>query len=85
MNKALENLLHEVEALPDEEQQRIARLVAEEVERARSASQAPSGRWARLADRMEREAPMAGKSEEFLRRVREFRDHFDLRAGPDDE
>jgi hypothetical protein len=34
---------------------------------------------------MEREAPMAGKSEEFLRRVREFRDHFDLRAGPDDE
>jgi hypothetical protein len=31
---------------------------------------------------MRRDAPMAGKSEELLKQVREFREHFDLRIKP---
>lgn len=82
MNKVLERVLHEIEALPEPEQARIARVLEAEVRRARSEAPAAAGRWAQLVERMRREAPLDGRSEEFLRRVREFRDHFDLRPGP---
>jgi hypothetical protein len=76
MHKMLETMLHEVEALPEEEQRRIARVLEEEVHRARQGTAKPHGRWARLAERLSRESPLEGKSEEFLRQVREFRDGF---------
>ena len=76
MHKMLETMLHEVEALPEEEQRRIARVLEEEVHRARRAAAQPRGRWARLAERLSRESPLEGESEEFLRRAREFRDGF---------
>lgn len=82
MNEALQTMLREVDALPEEDQRRIARVLAEEVRRARHGAVEPAGRWARLVERMEREAPMAGRSEEFLANVREFRDGFDLRVKP---
>ena len=72
----LETMLHEVEALPQEEQRRIARVLEEEVHRARRVTAKPHGRWARLAARLSRESPLEGKSEELLRQVREFRDGF---------
>jgi hypothetical protein len=77
MHKMLETMLHEVEALPEEEQRRIARVLEGEVHKARQATKAkPHGRFARLAERLSRESPLEGKSEEFLRQVREFRDGF---------
>ena len=79
MSKVLENIFREVEALPEEEQQRIVRVLEEEVQKVKSEAPAPSGRWARFAERMHREAPMQGKSEAFLKKVREFRDNFDMR------
>ncbi len=82
MNKVLENVLREVNALPEGEQERIARVLEAEVRRAKRETRAPEGRWARLAERMRREAPMAGKSGEFLKSVREFRNHFDMRIKP---
>jgi hypothetical protein len=85
MNKVLKDMLREVEALPEEKQQRIARVLEEEVQKAKRELPAPAGRWARLAERMSREAPMLGKSEEFLKQVREFRDNFDMRLKPTDE
>jgi hypothetical protein len=82
MIEALERMLREVEALPDGEQARIARVLEAEVRKARPATPAPAcGRWAGLVRRMRREAPLAGSSEEFLRDVRRFRDRFDLRGG----
>jgi hypothetical protein len=85
MNKMLESMLREVEALPEGEQARIARVLEEEVLRAKRKEPAAAGRWARLVERMRREAPMAGSSEAFLNSVRDFREHFDLGAKPDDE
>ena len=82
MNKVLENVLREVNALPEGEQERIARVLEVEVRRAKRETRTPKGRWARLAERMRREAPLAGKSEEFLNGVREFRDHFDMHIKP---
>lgn len=84
MNEMLESVLHEVEALPEAEQQRIVQVIREELSKAKREA-APPDRWARFADRMAREAPMKGKSEAFLRSVREFRDNFDLRGGRSDE
>lgn len=82
MNKTLERVLHEIEALPDGEQARIARVLEAELRKARGEEEAASvGRWARLVERMRREAPLEGRSEEVLRRVRAFRDQFDLRPG----
>ncbi len=75
MNKVLENVLREVDRLPEEEQRRIARVLEEEVHKARR-TPAKQGRWARLAERLNRESPLEGKSEEFLKQVREFRDGF---------
>ena len=75
MNKVLENVLREVDRLPEEEQRRIARVLEEEVHKARR-TPAKQGRWARLAERLSRESPLEGKSEEFLKQVREFRDGF---------
>jgi len=82
MNKVLERVLHEIETLPECEQARIARVLETEVRKARGKAPVPAGRWAQLVDRMRREAPLEGRSEEFLKRVRTFRDHFDLRPGP---
>ena len=80
MNKVLEHVLQEIETLPEGEQARIARILEAEVRKAQSESAtSATGRWARLAERMRREAPLDGRSEEVLRRVRKFRDHFDLR------
>ena len=76
MNKVLENVLREVDRLPEEEQRRIARVLEEEVHKAKRETPAPAGRWARLAERLSRESPLEGKSEEFLKQVREFRDGF---------
>jgi hypothetical protein len=84
MNRTLENMLREIEELPQGTQERIARVLEDEVRKARREGAPPAGRWSRLVERMRREAPMAGKSEEFLRTVRDFRDHFDMnvkRAG----
>jgi hypothetical protein len=82
MDATLERVLLEIGVLPEEEQRRIARILEEEVHKAKGEEQAPAGRWANLVERMQREAPMRGKSEEFLSRVREFRDHSDLRIRP---
>ena len=82
MNKVLENVLREVNALPEGEQKRIARVLEAEIRKARREPRPPGGRWARLAERMRREAPLVGKSDEFLDGVREFRDHFDMRIKP---
>lgn len=83
MNERLEFLLREALALPEAEQARIAQLLEAAVREARErAAAAVPGRWARFVERMQREAPMEGKSEEFLARVREFREHFDLRPKP---
>jgi hypothetical protein len=81
MNKALQHLFHEVVALPEREQARIARVLEAEVRKAKSEAPVPAGRWAQLVERMRREAPLDGRSEEVLRRVRDFRDHFDLSSG----
>lgn len=78
MDALLENVLREVEMLPEEERRRIAQVIEAEVRRSRDAAPRPEGRWARFADRMATEAPMRGRSEEFLKRAREFRDGFDL-------
>ena len=78
MHKVLEDMLREVDALPEGEQERIVRVLEAEVRKAKRETRAPKGRWARLAERMRREAPMAGKSDEFLQSAREFRDHFDI-------
>src|SRR5690349_19710095 len=53
MNKVLENVLREVDRLPEEEQRRIARVLEEEVHKARQ-TPAKQGRWARLAERLSR-------------------------------
>lgn len=85
MNKALESMLREVQTLPEGEQARIARVLEEEVQRAKRKEPTAAGRWARLVERMRREAPMAGSSEAFLNSVRDFREHFDLGVKPADE
>lgn len=79
MNKLLERAIKEVEALPEEAQQRIARMLEEEVHKAKQEAPVPAGRWARLAERLSRESPLEGKSEEFLRHVKEFREGFMFR------
>jgi hypothetical protein len=77
MNEMLESVLHEVEGLPEEQQERIVRVIKEEVSRAkREFATAAPGRWARLAERLSRESPFEGRSEEVLRQVREFREGF---------
>ena len=76
MNKVLEHVLREIDALPEAEQERIARVLTEQVRQARQATPKSQGRWARLAERLSRESPLEGKSEEFLRQVREFREGF---------
>jgi hypothetical protein len=77
MNEMLESVLHEVEALPEPDQRRIVRVIKEEVSKARrEVAAATPGRWARLAERLSRESPFEGRSEEVLQRVREFRDGF---------
>jgi hypothetical protein len=81
MIEALERMLREVEALPHGEHARIARVLEAEVRKARRTTPAPAGRWAGSVRRMRRDAPLAGRSEEFLRDVRRFRDRFDLRGG----
>ena len=85
MNKMLETMLREVDTLPEEDQRRIARVLEEEVRKAKGETPVPAGRWARFAERMSREAPMIGKSEQFLKSVREFRDNFDMRIKPTEE
>ena len=85
MREMLESVLHEIEALPEAEQQRIVQVIREEVSKAKREAAEPPDRWARFAERMAREAPMKGKSEAFLRSVREFRDNFDLRGGRSDD
>ena len=85
MNKMLETMLREVDTLPEEDQRRIARVIEAEVRKSKDETPAATGRWARFAERMSREAPMMGKSEEFLGSVREFRDNFDLRVKPAEE
>ena len=76
MNKVLERVLREIDALPLVEQERIARVLQEEVRQAQRTSPKLPSRWARLAERLDRESPLEGKSEEFLRQVREFRGGF---------
>lgn len=76
MDKRLETVLREVDALPEEEQRRIARVIEGEVGKAHQVAAKPQRRWARLAERLSRESPLEGKSEEFLGQVRELRDGF---------
>jgi hypothetical protein len=63
MNEMLESVLHEVETLPQAQQERIVRLIKEEIGNAKHDAPASAGRWDHLVERMQREAPMAGKSE----------------------
>ena len=72
----LEDVLREVETLPEEEQRRIVHMIEAEVRKSKEAASPPAGRWARLADRLSKESPLEGKSEEFLRHAREFREGF---------
>jgi hypothetical protein len=78
MNKTLETMLCEVDALPEIEQQRIVRVLKEEVGKAKREAAASPGRWTRLADRLSRESPLEGRSEELLRQVREFCEGFSM-------
>lgn len=41
-------------------------------------SQAKKGKWAEIVERVERESPLKGKSEEVVKLVRQFRDNFTL-------
>jgi hypothetical protein len=78
MNEMLESVLHEVEMLPEAHQQRIVRVIKEELSRAKREVAVTPGRWARLAERLSKESPLEGRSEEVLRRVREFREGFEM-------
>ena len=78
MDKVLEDMFREVDALPDEERQRILRVLDEQVREAKRRASPPRGRWARLAERLSRESPLEGTSEDFLRQAREFRQGFML-------
>jgi len=80
MDAALESLLHEVDARPDEERQRIVRVIEGEMRALRQSAPVPEGRWARFVERMSREAPMRGQGEKFLRQVKDFRDNFAMSA-----
>ena len=82
MTMGIEDIMREVDTLPEAERRRIVRVLEEEVRKARRTPPAATGRWARFAERMHREAPMAGKSEEFLREARRFRGHLDMRIKP---
>jgi hypothetical protein len=75
MDEVLESMFREIDALPDRERERILRMLEEELRQARRAVPQP-GRWARLAERFSAESPLEGQSEDFLRRVREFREGF---------
>jgi hypothetical protein len=75
MNKLLEAAVAEAASLPDDQQEAVAARLLDEVRR-----RAPrKGRWARAADRLARLNALEGRSEEFRRHVREFRDSFGLR------
>lgn len=75
MDQVLESMFREIGALPDDQRERIVRMLEEEVRKARQAVAKP-GRWARLADRLSKESPLEGQSEEFLRQARKFREGF---------
>lgn len=75
MDQVLESMFREIGALPDDQRERIVRMLEEEVRKARQAAAKP-GRWARLADRLSKESPLEGQSEEFLRQARKFREGF---------
>jgi hypothetical protein len=75
MHKLLEAAIAEAASLPDDQQEAVAARLLDEVR-----CRAPrKGRWAEVADRLARLNALEGRSEEFQRHVREFRDGFGLR------
>jgi hypothetical protein len=52
MDRVLEKMLIEVDALPEVERRRIIRLLEKEVRLAKRLAPKASGRWARLAERL---------------------------------
>ena len=78
MNKLLEQAIQEVSALPEQDQEELAARLLDEVHR-----RAPrKGKWAEVADRLAKLDVLHGRSEEFRRHVREFRDNFGFRDAP---
>jgi hypothetical protein len=49
-----------------------------------SAALSGQGKWAGIAQRLSKEAPLTGMSEEFLDYTRRFRDHFPMKSLPPD-
>lgn len=79
MNKLLEKAMAEVATLPEEEQEALAARILDEVER----RALRRGKWARVADRLAEIDVLKGRSGEFERHVRRFRDGFGLRGLPE--
>jgi hypothetical protein len=78
MNKLLEQAIQEASALPEEQQEEVAARLLEEVHR-----RVPrKGNWAEIADRLAKLDALKGRSAEFRRHVREFRDNFSFRDAP---
>jgi hypothetical protein len=78
MNKLLERAIAEASALPEDQQEAVAARILDEVQR----QTARTGRWARVADRLARLDILLGRSGEFERHTREFRDGFGFRDLP---
>jgi hypothetical protein len=78
MNKLLEQAIQEAAALPEGQQKEVAARLLEEVHR-----RVPrQGKWAEIADRLAKLDALKGRSDEFRRHGREFRDSFGFRAAP---
>ena len=80
MNKLLERAIDEVRALPEDQQEAVAERILDEVGRRAGAR---GGKWARVAEELAGLDLLRGRSGDFERHVREFRDTFDLRGPPD--
>jgi hypothetical protein len=78
MNKLLEKAIAELVTLPDDQQEVVAARILEEVQRQTGSK----GKWAKVADHLARLDFLQGKSEQFAKCTREFRDSFGLRGLP---
>ena len=58
------------------------RLIIKDVEIATKPPKTKKSKWAEVAERISKEAPLRGASEEFLKFSREFRDNFRFREPP---
>ena len=79
MNRLLEQAIAEAAALPEDQQEEVARGLLDEIRR----RALRRGKWARVADDLARLNLFEGRSEAFARHTRAFRDGFRLRGTPD--